>query len=136
MIIRADRILTAFNGGWETFKTLVPSETLCADEEIARVGFMSPGEVEAFCSSLELVGLVYRGGEGAADFTVTDQQRGIMYQTPWLQCGKIPRQGREDQMITACRLKGSVVKQLIMPDDWEWESSLSQEFLFVQTGRN
>lgn len=136
VIIRADRLLAAFDGDWEAFKAIVPNATLCADGEIARVGFMSPAEVEAFCNRLESVGLVYRDSGAAIDFTVTDQQRGLMYPTPWLECGKIPWQGREDQMITACRLKGSEVKQVVMPDGWEWEGSLSQEFLFLQTGRD
>lgn len=136
VIIRADRLLAAFDGDWDAFKAVVPNDTLCADGEIARVGFVSPAEVEAFCERLETFGLVYREGGAAIDFTVTDQQRGLMYPTPWLECGKIPWQGREDQMITACRLKGSVVRQVVMPDGWQWEGSLSHKFFFMQTGRD
>ncbi len=40
VIIRAD-CLQNFET-WDAFKEIVPNETMCADGELVRVGFMSP----------------------------------------------------------------------------------------------
>jgi hypothetical protein len=42
VVIRADTLLKKFPGGWGAFKLIVPNQTLCADNEIVRVGFMAP----------------------------------------------------------------------------------------------
>ena len=46
VVVRADELLKKFPGGWDAFKSIVPNQTLCADNEIVRVGFMSPQDVE------------------------------------------------------------------------------------------
>ena len=48
VIVRRDAIESKYDGGWDTFVDNVPNATLCADDEIARVGFMGPADVEAF----------------------------------------------------------------------------------------
>ena len=40
VVIRADRLIEKFPGGWDEFKKGVPNKTLCADNELVRVGFM------------------------------------------------------------------------------------------------
>lgn len=64
VIIRADRLLERFPDGWEAFKRFVPNQTLCADGDLVRVGFMSPPDVEEFILALERVGLVYQDADG------------------------------------------------------------------------
>jgi hypothetical protein len=53
VIIRVDSLLRFFPGGWEAFKEIVPNQTLCADNEIVRVGFMIPQDVKSFIDKLE-----------------------------------------------------------------------------------
>jgi hypothetical protein len=48
VVMRADELLKKFPGGWDAFKGIVPNQTLCADNEIVRVGFMTPQDVESF----------------------------------------------------------------------------------------
>jgi hypothetical protein len=48
VVIRVDSIQRQFAGGWPEFKRSVPDRTLCCDNEIAPVGFMTPADVEAF----------------------------------------------------------------------------------------
>ena len=44
VVVRADALLTKFAGGWDAFKARVPNQTLCADNDIARV--ITPRVVE------------------------------------------------------------------------------------------
>ena len=57
VVVRADELLKKFPGGWDAFKAIVPNQTLCADNEIVRVGFMVPQDVESFIKRLQRVGL-------------------------------------------------------------------------------
>lgn len=64
VVVRADRLLAVYPGGWDAFVGSVPNETLCADDELVRVGFMVPDDVRAYVAELERQGLIYlRGGE-------------------------------------------------------------------------
>ena len=58
-----DSINEKFPCGWIGFKDHVPNQTLCADNELARVGFMTPEDVKNFVGALECAGLVYRDAE-------------------------------------------------------------------------
>ena len=53
VIVRRDAIESRYRSGWDGFVADVPSATFCADEEIARVGFMHPVDVEAFIEGLQ-----------------------------------------------------------------------------------
>jgi len=48
VIVRVDSINKKFPGGWIGFKDHVPNQTLCADNELARVGFMTSEDVKNF----------------------------------------------------------------------------------------
>lgn len=131
VIVRADRLLEAFDGGWEAFKAIVPNDTLCADGELARVGFLAPDAVEHFCQVLEREGLVlFRDGQ-AADVVIADQQRGFTLPCDWAEIGTINWQGDPAKKTPCCRLMGSEVRQIITPDGWDWENSLLSDFRFV-----
>jgi hypothetical protein len=65
VVIRADAILNKFPGGWDAFKNIVPNQTLCADNEIAQVGFMAPQDAESFVNKLESNNLKFPRSGGA-----------------------------------------------------------------------
>lgn len=134
VIIRAERLLEAFGGNWDRFKSLVPNDTLCADGELVRVGFLSPSETEEFCNALERTGLVFRDDAGdSRDFTVCDQQKGMTIPTDWATFGHTKWQGDAAKMVAGCQLVGSASKQLFTPDGWTFDQSLTENFLFFQT---
>jgi len=58
VVVRASAILSKYAGGWPAFEALVPNRTLCADGELARVGFMVPEDARAFAERLAQGGLV------------------------------------------------------------------------------
>jgi hypothetical protein len=67
VVVRLDAIQQKVPGGWNAFKDHVLNKTLCADNELARVGFMTPDDVKSFVSSIEGLGLIYREGDAAVD---------------------------------------------------------------------
>ncbi len=130
VVVRMEAIKEKVPGGWIAFKNHVPNQTLCADDELARVGFMSPDDAKSFVGALEGLGLKYRVGETAADLVVVDQLRGPCVSCEWLDFGHIGGKGR----VAACRLAGSSQTVLMRPEGWRYEGSLSQTYGFVPTG--
>jgi hypothetical protein len=130
VITRIDAILKSVPGGWDGFKRTVSNDTLCADTEIARVGFMSPVDVESFIKRLTGFGLEFLRDGAAVDIAVTDQIHGIISKCNWLQFGRIPS-GDKINRVAACRLTGSTIKSLIAPPSWKFEKSLSSTYAFV-----
>lgn len=128
VVVRASA-LDRYPGGWSAFKAAVPNQTLCADGELIRVGFMHPADVQAYVSELEQLGLRYLVDGSAQDLVVADQLHGFAMPCDWAECGHVDIS--PGQPVTACRLKRSVVRELATPDGWKWEKSLSASFGFV-----
>lgn len=132
VVVRADAISSKFPSGWDGFKNIVPNQTLCADNEIARVGFMSPQDVESFVKKLQSNGLEFlRGGE-AIDIAVADQMHGLTSKCNWLEFGHV-NMGGNGPRVAACRLTGGQVMEVVTPPNWKFEGSLSSSFGFVPT---
>ena len=87
--VRLDAIDARFVGGWAAFLASVPNRTLCADADLARVGFMAPEDVLAYVTELEAGGLVYLCKGEAQDLAVLDQLHGPTVNAPWLDFGTI-----------------------------------------------
>ena len=130
VVIRADRLLNAFNSDFEAFKAVVPNRTLCADDELVRVGFMSPQDTEAFVQRLEELGLAYLRDGAAVDLVVVDQQRGPMAPCDWLDFGRVEVDDAGNR-VSAARLAGSQSLDVVTPEGWEFSESLSAKFGFV-----
>jgi len=132
VIIRADALLKAFNGDWEAFKAIVPNKTLCADNEVVRVGFMTPDDVESFIKKLEKYGLTFLRNDESVDIAVVDQMRGPIKKCAWIEFGHVDMSDG-GQRVAACRLVGSELMQIVTPPDWVYEKSLSSSYGFVPT---
>jgi hypothetical protein len=132
VVIRADALRKSFNGDWEGFKSIVPNQTLCADNEIARVGFMTPDDVESFIKKLEKYGLIFLSDEQSVDIAVVDQLRGPSTKCKWLEFGHVNMR-KGGQKVAACRLAGSELMQVVTPPNWIYEKSLSSSYGFVPT---
>src|SRR5260370_15575905 len=90
IIVRCDSIGLKFPGGWNAFVESTSNATLCADRDIARIGFMDPKDVEDCIERLERSGLTFLDGGKAIDIAVVDQQRGPTTACGWLEFGKLP----------------------------------------------
>ena len=129
VVIRINVLFEKYPGGWNAFKKIVPNNTLCSDNELARVGFMAPQDVSAFVGDLQQSGLVFLHSEKAVDLAVVDQLRGPTTPCDWLEFGHISM--GPGQQVAVCRLAGSQSMQIFTPDGWEYEGSLSASQSFV-----
>jgi hypothetical protein len=139
VIVRRDSIVAKFLGGWDAFVDQVPNATFCADEHLARVGFMTPDDVEIFVKHLEEGGLTCLSEDGFVDLAVVDQQNGPTQPCNWLEFSQwaIPELG-EDAVVSACWLfteprdwgdgiyMPAEDMEIAFPGDWQFEGSLSQ----------
>ena len=83
VIVRKVRIDDTYPDRWEGFVSDCPNNTLCADSNIARVGFLDPDDVDSFCKQLETYGLVSQREGKAIDFVVADQLQGLTVDCDW-----------------------------------------------------
>jgi hypothetical protein len=142
VVVRLDAIKSRFAGGWREFLACVPNSTLCADEFLARVGFMSPPDIEAFVKRLERGGLTFLRNGKSIDIAVVDQMRGPTMPVEWLEfaCISLSEAGNK---VAACwlfeepRIAAGVHMpaegvNIATPDGWVYENSLSANFKFVE----
>jgi len=134
VVVRLDAIARLMEDDWANFLGIVPNDTMCCDNELARVGFMDPKDVEAFVGVLERRGFQYRDPGGRpVDLVVVDQQRGPAVPCDWIEWGQVSMSG-DGGSVSACRLKGGQETQLYTPEGWDFEGSLSQRFGFQAIG--
>jgi hypothetical protein len=141
VIVRRDAINRSYDGGWAGFLSHVPNNTLCADHELARVGFTDPKTVEHFINDLRRHGPVFLSNGKSIDIAVLDQQRGPTEPCDWLEFARLPF-GKHDGYVAACWLfegpriaaglhMSELNKNLATPVGWTFEGSLSERFVFV-----
>ena len=128
VIVRKVRIDDIYPDRWEGFVSDCPNNTLCADSNIARVGFLDPDDVDSFCEQLEKYGLVSQREGKAIDFVVVDQLQGLTVDCDWLKVGHVEIDGNS---VAAARLSGCEVNIIDKPEGWEFEGSLSATPNFV-----
>jgi uncharacterized protein YdhG (YjbR/CyaY superfamily) len=143
VIVRRDAINARFSGGWGEFLSTIPNHTFCADEDLARVGFMTPLDVEGFVRRLERGGLTFVRRGKAIDMAVVDQVRGPTVPAKWLEFAHLPlgdagAEGAACWLYEGPRVAAGVHMPaggmtLVTPQGWTYEDSLSAGFQFVAT---
>lgn len=133
VIVRRPAIAERFKGGWQAFQSAIPNATGCNDDDLARVGFMSPDGVEAFVSMLEAGGLIFQREGEAVDIAVVDQLRGPTIPAPWLEISKIEL-FEPPLKVTACWPAGKKLGGIALPAGWKFEGSLSDRPSFAAEG--
>jgi hypothetical protein len=133
LIVRVQTIHVRYPGGWSAFIEKIPNNTLCSDNDLARVGFMNPDDCRCFVGSLESVGITFVKDGQSRDIVVADQMRGFTVPCDWADFGRIEL--KPGQTVAAARLRGTKSRQVFCPDGWKYENSLSGQFGFVPTGQ-
>lgn len=121
VIVRRLDIDAKYPGGWDGYVDDCPNATLCADEHIARVGFMAPPDARVFVERLGSHGFRVDPNDGRCDVAVVDHVAGTLQRAAWLEVGGVTV---DDHQICVCRLVGDDTKVLITPDGWSWDTSL------------
>ena len=141
VIVRKSSVEKHLKGGHSAFLKVVPNASLCSDEELFRVGFMRPDDVEHFVGMLTAMGLTFQEYGKCIDLVVVDQMKGSTLPCEWLQFARVPFDGPErkvsmcwcfegEKMGTGLHLKSRSMP-LSVPDGWEYEGSISQKIGFV-----
>jgi hypothetical protein len=125
-IIRVQAIHDRYAGGWTAFDDSVPNNTLCSDNEVARVGFMTPQDCEAFVGQLERHGLTFLRDGQCQDIAVAVQDSGLTAPCDWLEVGRIAL--TPGQTVTTAWLKGTTIENVFCPPNWTYEKSLSRQY--------
>lgn len=132
VVILVEAIVEKFLGGLDAFEKIVPNQTLCADGEIVRVGFMTPQDVEAFVKELQGGGLEFLRDAESVDIAVVDQLRGPTSRCSWLEFGHV-NLGDDGPLVAACRRTGSQIMTIAHPLGWNFETSLCANSGFIPT---
>ena len=150
VVIRRDAIKRKFFGGEDGFMRSLPNSSLCAEESLARLSFMAPGEAAAFIAQLEKAGLRFVKDEKAFDIAVVDQTQGPTAPCDWLEFRRAQYKSAEGEpggVIASVSYKGLPGKQqaqadeaseadtLITPPYWQYAGSLSEKFVAVPQGK-
>ena len=133
VIVRRPAIAERFEGGWPAFQRAIPNATGCHDDDLARVGFMTPTDVGAFVSMLEAGGLIFRRDGQAVDFAVVDQLHGPTVPAPWLEVATVELFNPPIK-VRACWPAGQKLGGIAMPAGWKFEGSLSDRPGFAAKG--
>lgn len=132
VIVKLDAIGRLMDDDWSKFVEIVPNQTLCCDNEVARIGFMNAQDAEAFVKVLEGLGFRFMDeSDIAQDLVVMDQLHGPFTECEWLEWGTV-RMNEAGEKVTVCRLKGGHEQAFFTPEGWKFEGSLSQRFDFKE----
>jgi hypothetical protein len=131
VIIKADAVINKFQGGLDAFEKLIPNNTMCADGELIRVGFMEPADIYAFTEILKKHRLEHLdSNDKAIDFVLADQLKGFTSHCEWAQFGRVSLDDDNTRKVAAARMINGESEEIFFPDDWHYNGSLSQTYAF------
>lgn len=132
VVIRLETIATKYLGGVEQYIDDCPNRTLCMDEEIIRVGFMTGHDTVDFIGSLESLGFKYNIDDENNEVAVVDQFDGIAMPCDWLEyLNLVIFEG--NVRVSICKRKGKPIGEVAFPFGWRYETSLSKRTLSVDS---
>jgi ADP-ribosylglycohydrolase len=129
VVVRVDAIHHRLPGGWRAFRALVPNRMLCADMELASVGFMAESDANAFADKLVKLGLRHLWEGHAIDLVVADMVHGAHSPCDWLHLERVKLTPTGSRVMAAC-LKGGRITHLAVPEGWHYGGSLSRDFCY------
>jgi len=123
VIVKCRSLEEKYPGGIASHEIDAPNRTFCTDGHLARVGFMTPADVEPFVDSLRLRELTFFDGVDCGDVTVVDQHRGPTTPVSWCEFGFHP------QGFSVAWLNGTSPSPVAVPPNWTIEQSRRIQFL-------
>lgn len=147
VVVRKDALERYLEGGMKQFEELVPNDTLCHDDELARVGFLSPDDADLFISRLKEHGLHLANTDAPGSVALVDQEDGIVTPCDWLQFLHIKVDGTEKGKLPICIFR-TIPKRspsdntiyyrdtasglgIAFPTNWKYEGSIAEKRLKV-----
>jgi len=125
IVVRIETIEEKYPGGVDQYIEDCPNRSMCMDDEIIRIGFLTLRETEQFVRYLESLGFRCVTNGQFDEIAALDQFEGFCYPCDWLDFTNTA--GAEHmQRISACKIKGASPAVLSVPQDWEYETSISR----------
>lgn len=131
VVIKRKAIREKYPGGFPAFEVDAPFsgpvDFFCADEDLAKVGFMTPTDVEWFCNRMAEHGI------GSPDMPTDLVVVAACTEAPTRPCGwiEIIRYQLDEGVVLAARLKGSNEDTLVVPEGWTYAASATRNTRFV-----
>ena len=133
VVIRLETIADKYPGGVEQYIEDCPNHTLCLDDDLVRVGFMTGHDLFDFIGSLERLGFKYIDDYGEFDeIAVVDQHDGIVRPCDWLEYLNLVI-FKGDLRISICKIKGGAIGSIAFPAGWNYENSLSKKTIALDS---
>lgn len=132
VVIRIETIADKYPGGVEQYINDCPNRTLCMDDEIVRVGFMSSVDAQDYVGSLHRLGLRCLEDDDFDEIAVVDQDDGIIRPCEWLRFAKVVI-FEGDLRISICQVNGSEMHSIAFPAGWNYEHSLSKRTMVIDS---
>ena len=125
IVVRIETIEEKYPGGVDQYIEDCPNRSMCMDDEIIRIGFLTLRETEQFVRYLESLGFRCVTNGQFDEIAVLDQFEGFCYPCDWLDftnsAGAI-----NIERISVCKIKGAKFDLIRVPEDWEYEISISR----------
>lgn len=126
VVIRLETVADKYPGGVEQYIEDCPNNTLCLDDDLVRVGFMTGHDLFDFIRSLERIGFKHMEGDEFDEIAVVDQHDGIVKPCDWLEyLNLVIFEG--DIRVSICKIKGSAIDSIAFPAGWNYKNSLSKK---------
>jgi hypothetical protein len=125
VIVRLATLHAKYPGGEAAYQRDCPNATFCADDHLARIGFMHSDDVRSFAERLNRVGFVTLQEGRFLDLAIVDQVTGPTAVCEWLAFGK-----HLDGFVFAW-LAGKEHGKVAIPNGWKLEKSLSKNYGYV-----
>ena len=104
VVMRIEAIERYYPGGLAALEEAPPNGTLCYDNSIARVGFMTPFDTKNFVERLEKMGFKHLIGDSAKDLVTVDQREGLLTRCDWLEVIFFDIDDDPEQRVVAAHL--------------------------------
>jgi len=118
VIIKRTSVQSKIDGGQVFLAKIIPNQTVCADDYLVRVGFMTGPALHEFVVALEAAGLNCLVDGMATDFAIVDQDQRPHAPCNWLEVTTVSI-GELDTPITAARLLGDTSTEISLPQGWK-----------------
>lgn len=129
VVIRLETIAEKYPGGVDQYIKDCPDGTLCKDDSIVRVGFMSPFDTGAFIEDLKRLGFKYIEDEEFVEIAVVLQFIGLLRPCNWLEIVSV-KIFKGNMKLSMCQIKGGALEYVDLPHGWSYENSLSKSNRF------
>ena len=113
VIVPRDVLDAKHPGGVARYQRDCPDQTFCMDEDLTRVGFMTPADVQVWAERLIDIGLVPLQNGEFEDLAVIDQESGPTRPSRWLSFGQ------SFKGFSFCSLSGTPAGRVAAPATWD-----------------